>query len=143
MIKPLTKNAQINKGHRLHSALKECKKRKHPSLKTLLTKWAVKVKTRDGYLCRKCHSAGPVEAHHIIHRKHKATRYLMLNGLTLCLKCHPWADTIAGREWVAGEIGDFAYSELRRLEQLDFPQMLQDAGKTEAEWLVDVAESLK
>jgi len=60
--------------------------------------WRAKVLKRDGYKCRGCHSTGysiKLHAHHI-HEwfDYPALRFDVMNGITLCDKCHkkihPW-----------------------------------------------------
>ena len=34
----------------------------------------------------------PTSAHHIIKRRFHATKFAMMNGITLCPECHSWAE---------------------------------------------------
>jgi hypothetical protein len=54
--------------------------------------------------CEYCGSTNTVQAHHIIPRTHKGTRWDVHNGVSLCLAHHLyWAhkDVIAFYEWIA------------------------------------------
>ena len=57
---------------------------------TLNTQWRNNVFKRDNYTCRKCGKVGGVlNAHHIKSwAKHPELRYILSNGITLCLPCH-------------------------------------------------------
>ncbi len=57
-------------------------------VKRLDALWSEAVKSRDNHRCRACFHTGTVEAHHLVKRQHKATRWLLSNGITLCLFCH-------------------------------------------------------
>lgn len=76
--------------------------------------WARAVKVRDSGICRKCGEQGH-EAAHIFSRRYKATRHVLLNGLTLCRKDHAWAhaNPAAFEEWAKEEIGSEVYETLR------------------------------
>ena len=49
--------------------------------------WAKAIKQRDKQ-CWRCASTADLQAHHIISKRHKATRWLPKNGMTLCRKHH-------------------------------------------------------
>jgi hypothetical protein len=49
--------------------------------------WSRLVKARADHRCEVCGAKG-TEAHHLIGRVNKATRYAMENGLCLCSECH-------------------------------------------------------
>ncbi len=53
-------------------------------------KWRKAVFVRDDYRCKKCEiRGGYLEAHHIASfDDYPKLRYLLINGLTLCLACH-------------------------------------------------------
>lgn len=54
------------------------------------TRWRVRVFERDGYTCQKCgRVGGELNAHHIKpFKSHKNLRYVVENGLTVCVECH-------------------------------------------------------
>ena len=47
--------------------------------------WSIVVRLRDGNVCFVCGRFG-VEAHHIISKRYKATRYDVDNGVSLCIR---------------------------------------------------------
>lgn len=49
--------------------------------------WAKLVKLHAGYKCEWCGAIG-VDAHHMVSRRHAATRLLPENGVCLCKGCH-------------------------------------------------------
>lgn len=82
--------------------------------------WAVAVKERDGWRCRRCgktYQRGDrgLQAMHIFSRRFKATRHDLMNGLAGCTGCHMWGHSHPGEflEWVASEIGSEALAELK------------------------------
>jgi 5-methylcytosine-specific restriction endonuclease McrA len=61
-----------------------------PIEKKLDILWSKAVKLRDK-TCRVC-GATPIDAHHVlVKRRHKKTRWSMLNGIGLCRYCHSQA----------------------------------------------------
>ena len=48
------------------------------------TRWSKAIKERDGHKCRFCGKSNNIEAAHIVPRGTKETRYILLNGITLC-----------------------------------------------------------
>jgi hypothetical protein len=52
-----------------------------------LAKWAITVKTRDGYVCTNCGTDKNIDAHHIVPEDKGGTRTIE-NGISLCRKCH-------------------------------------------------------
>ena len=57
----------------------------------VLSKWAQKVKIRDGEKCVICGSKTNLEAHHIVPVAHTRAPEFMYNpgnGVTLCQRCH-------------------------------------------------------
>lgn len=68
--------------------------------------WSKVVKYTALNQCEYCGSKNTVQAHHIIPRIHKGTRWDPHNGVSLCLKHHLyWAhkDVIAFYEWIASK----------------------------------------
>jgi 5-methylcytosine-specific restriction endonuclease McrA len=53
----------------------------------ILKLWSKCVRLRDK-TCRNCNSDYNLQAHHIVQRTYKLSRYNLDNGLTLCAKCH-------------------------------------------------------
>lgn len=85
--------------------------------------WSNAVRDRDGWRCRMCHktfvrAAGEhrsgLDAAHIISRRHKRTRWVVDNGLALCVGCHlrSHADPKAFERFCREQIGDATYERL-------------------------------
>jgi len=49
--------------------------------------WQRAIKARDNHKCQLCYTAG-TDGHHLIIRRHKATRWLIENGICVCRECH-------------------------------------------------------
>jgi hypothetical protein len=62
------------------------------------TEWSRKIRARD-VICRLCKSRLTVNAHHIIDRRHKATRLLLKNGVGLCFMCHQFVEALSKVDW--------------------------------------------
>jgi len=64
---------------------------KRPRQTTIYYNWRKKVFERDNYTCQKCGiKGGKLEAHHKKSWKnYPELRYIVNNGQTLCIKCHP------------------------------------------------------
>lgn len=50
--------------------------------------WRDKVKELAGYKCERCGSTDDLHSHHIIKRTYMPTRWLLANGICLCMGCH-------------------------------------------------------
>ena len=79
--------------------------------------WAESVKLRDKSRCLRCLKTTNLNAHHIFSRKHKATRYILENGITLCRHCHKFeahVDTELFRRWLieSKHLSQFQYDTL-------------------------------
>ena len=78
-------------------AAKNGKPRKRLRLKldTKDVRWSQDVRERDGHTCVYClagkDTGTSVQAAHIVPRRYLATRYDLLNGLSLCYQHHQWA----------------------------------------------------
>jgi len=49
--------------------------------------WSLCVRARDK-ICRNCNSDYMLQAHHIVQRTYKLSRYNVHNGMALCRSCH-------------------------------------------------------
>lgn len=69
-----------------------------------------------GRCCQKCGSiSGSISAHHAFGRRHRATRWDVMNGVGLCYPCHiHWAhrDPSGFTEWFKKHIGSDQYDRL-------------------------------
>lgn len=69
--------------------IKPKKPRTQKSLnKQLLKEWSLKIRERDKHLCQICKSSKTIQAHHIIPKSIKETRFSLQNGISLCYSCH-------------------------------------------------------
>src|SRR5262245_44581208 len=85
--------------------------------------WALAVKDRDAYTCQRCWSVFPegrrqgLHAHHsVASRGHRATRWMLANGVSLCMGCHMWAhrNPLEAHELWRDRLGE-VYDEIRLL----------------------------
>ena len=85
--------------------------------------------------CEKCGNIKALNAAHIISRNNRHTRWEILNGLALCVKCHFWAhqNSLEFVEWVKGYLGRANYQKLRKmalsLEKLDLEEIYDKLEK--------------
>jgi len=68
------------------------RKYKHKTIRQKLDEsclklWSLCVRARDK-TCRNCNSDYNLQAHHLVQRTYKSSRYNLENGLTLCSSCH-------------------------------------------------------
>lgn len=77
--------------------------------------FARKVKERDGWTCRLCHSRQSPQCAHLLSRMYAATRWDLDNAWTLCQRCHyRWTKRPA--EWtmlLENKLGRDEYERLR------------------------------
>ena len=83
-------------------------------------RWALAVKERESWTCQRCgasHIPGSkgLNAHHVFTRSRKATRYMLANGISVCVGCHRWvhANPYLARPFLEKIVPEFA-----ELEQL-------------------------
>lgn len=112
--------------------------------KYLLSLWRQAVLKKWKHRCAFCSARGDdkLQAHHIVRRKHKITRYLPLNGLALCHDCHSLAHTKKGEQKIMKLLGD-DYQSLVDMEQVSYKQYLTVNGVTDTEFIKHVANVLK
>lgn len=62
--------------------------------------WRIAVFKRDNYTCQTCKKVGgTLQAHHIKGwAKYKKLRYVVDNGITLCVECHKLTSNYAGKK---------------------------------------------
>ena len=82
--------------------------------------WAKEVKVRDGWKCVVCDSETKPNAHHIIPREVLETKYLIMNGITLCPKHHFFSRQISAHN---NPLALFIWMEINRNEQLGLIKM--------------------
>ena len=79
------------------------------------TEWAHTVKDRDGWACVICGNSNRPNAHHIIPRENKFTKYKVENGISLCPNHHMFSRQISAHN---NPLAFFMWMEARRLSQL-------------------------
>jgi 5-methylcytosine-specific restriction endonuclease McrA len=69
--------------------------------KTFDSEWAKAVRERDGYKCRRCGATKcKLQAHHIKpYAEFPHLRYVLSNGLTLCIPCHKRTRTFGWKKY--------------------------------------------
>jgi len=89
--------------------------------------WSLCVRTRDK-TCRNCNSDFNLQAHHIVQRNYKASRYVLNNGLTLCSGCHFWekVDPEKFRGIVIGVIGEKRYLSMQEGYRINYKYTIDD-----------------
>ena len=101
------------------------KKEKKPSrskLENMLdSEWSIYVRNRDK-ICQKCHGHSPIAPHHAFGRRHRTTRWDVVNGVGLCFPCHiHWAhrDPCSFSVWFERHIGKDQYSRLSEAHSME------------------------
>jgi 5-methylcytosine-specific restriction endonuclease McrA len=89
--------------------------------------WSKCVRMTDK-TCRNCNSDFNLNAHHIVQRNYKASRYLLSNGLTLCAGCHfsEHVDPEKFRSMVIGIIGEQKYLSMQETYRIQYKYTLDD-----------------
>ena len=85
--------------------------------------WSMAVRHDWNSKCAVC-GAGKCEAHPLIPRQHKGTRYALLNGIALCTRHHKYCPDVAPHQNAAGWIS-----------------WLEENQPTRAEWYFNALES--
>lgn len=83
------------------------------------TIWSKLVRERDGK-CLNCGKRPPyqLQAHHVMPRGRKATRFVIENGITLCAYCHTLGDHSVhrvGRQFIIDLLGNRQVKKLERM----------------------------
>ena len=83
--------------------------------------WSLCVRGCDK-TCRNCNSDFNLQAHHVIQRTYKLSRYNTLNGLTLCRSCHFWekVNPEKFRDMVINIIGENNYLGLKQTYMIQY-----------------------
>ena len=84
--------------------------------------WAAKCLKRDDNRCqlaRKSCTGIAVDVHHIIPRRYRQVKYDTDNGISLCRKCHIWAERNPKefREWLGKDKYDNLWKKARAKSQ--------------------------
>ena len=98
-----------------HDPMKKPKKPNRKKLEKQLDKeWSEYVRNRDR-VCQKCGGVSSISSHHAYGRRHRATRWDVINGVGLCYPCHiHWAhrDCAGFADWFRKHVGDDNYERL-------------------------------
>lgn len=72
------------------------------------------IRTRDK-MCVSCGKTGRLECSHIYSRRHKGTRWDLMNAKALCFKCHRWwhENPPDAMDWIEMILGTAAINSLR------------------------------
>lgn len=110
----------------------------------MLKLWRSAVLAAYCHRCAFCgmHGDDNLQVHHVVRRKHKITRYLPMNGLPLCHKCHSLAHTKMGEQKIMVILGE-SYEKLVDMELVSYKQYLQENKMSEKEFMIKAAEDLK
>jgi len=90
--------------------------------------WHEKVLERDKKKCRICGKTDRLQSHHIFSRTHRATRWDLDNGITLCAGHHYWAhrEPEKFRQFVIGLMGEEKYQRIFEKSQHSVKFSIQD-----------------
>lgn len=98
--------------------------------------WKEAVKLRDFYICRLCGKPGNHPHHHFTDKAHPLTRYVLLNGVTLCPSCHYKVHRRGQfekvRAAIVAEIGSDSFDSLYQLAYCQNTTEIQDLEHTKA-----------
>ena len=98
--------------------------------------WSEYVRARDR-ICQKCGGSGSISAHHAFGRRHRTTRWDVINGVGLCYPCHiHWAhrDPAGFAVWFENHVGRDQYNRLAGVHN--------QIVKNNAEDLVSILEGI-
>ena len=93
--------------------------------------WSRYVRGRDKS-CQKCNGSGSISAHHAFGRRHKATRWDVINGIGLCYPCHiNWAhrDPSGFSFWFEQMVGRDQYLRLAEAHNIPVKHTADDLQK--------------
>jgi len=96
--------------------------------------WSLCVRTRDK-TCRNCNSDFNLQAHHIVQRNYKASRYLLDNGICLCAGCH-WPEKLDPEKFrgvVISIIGEAKYLYMQETYRINYKYTIDDLIKIKEE----------
>lgn len=87
--------------------------KKHPIEHTLDRLWSELV--RGAGACERCGRPEALQAHHVVKRRYKATRWDLNAGVCLCHFCHRWAEEHPKdfERWFIRSFGELALRRLR------------------------------
>lgn len=82
--------------------------------------WSKLVKIRAGFRCEYCWRKDHLNSHHIFSRNNRATRFLLENGICLCVGCHTMSSKFSAHKtplefalWIIAERWQERYDNLK------------------------------
>lgn len=95
--------------------------------KECLALWSKCVRTKQK-TCRNCNSDFMLQAHHIVQRTYKLSRYDLTNGLCLCRGCHfiEKVDPEKFRSMVVSIIGEADYLQKQKTYRVQYKWSIPD-----------------
>jgi len=100
--------------------------------------WGELIHLRDRDVCQFCGKVdGKVDAHHILPRTFKATRWMADNGIIVCFRCHQ--DVAHGDPWAAV----LHYERLRGTRYLELREQAYAGAKFGIQDLRDICADLE
>lgn len=91
--------------------------------------WSNYVKERAGNKCEVCGKMEYLNAHHIVGRRNRATRWLIGNGIALCPACHTFSSTMS-----AHQTPTIFQEKLVELRGQEFIDELNQIARTPKKW---------
>ncbi len=114
------------------------KKRPHGLGETQMVHyWRQGVYARAGHRCEyhNC-TETEIQAHHVVKRRIRVTRYDPWNGVALCARHHQWVEeTLAGSLWLASHLGPDRCVYLDALRTYLLREVLLKLQLSEADWM--------
>lgn len=94
-----------------------------------MCEWSLKVKQRDGFKCVICGNPDRPNAHHILPRELKDTKYNINNGISLCPSHHRFNRQLSAHQnpmafylWMAKNKAEQLNYILQKIDLPKFPQ---------------------
>ena len=93
--------------------------------------WSKLIKKRAGYKCERCLKKGRLNTHHIFSRRYLSLRWIIQNGVRLCVGCHYWAhqNPVEFTDWIRELRGNEVIDWLIRLKNTQFKVDLEEVEK--------------
>lgn len=119
------------------------RRRKGPTDRTLEKLFSKTVKARAGWRCEVCGSTGNLEAHHLIKRRIRLTRFDPANGICLCHACHRDAEKPWVQRLINTRLSEARLAYLHRRGGILYKDFLAAEGLTDAQWRLQEKQRLE
>ena len=90
-------------------------------IKKLDKLWSQAVKDKANNICEKCQRVSKgLNSHHVVGRRYMSTRYLIENGVALCVNCHfniAHQNPVEFSKWILAKRGEEWYNRLQFKKQ--------------------------